>query len=737
MDNQNGVRNRRADASAEAQRHRRSLLENNTDALIDKPLSHLTHSELDEHVEQAFNRWGLPKYLLPLFLKAGQVAQNPDDYKHVKDLTKEERAIFRKESKSTFWDETKALKLTIFACCLGAIVQGWNQTGSNAANLNWPDEFGLQLKTGNSSGKSLDTWSYAAVNAAPFLSAALGGCWLSDPLNEFLYGRRGATFIAGLLCFSSVIAAACTHSTKALLGCRVLLGIGMGAKASVIPIYAAEVSPAKLRGSLVMNWQLFTAFGELLGFSANLALARVDKLAWRLQMASAFLPTIPLIAIIFACPESPRFLMKKGRFRKAYKSLCALRGSQIQAAKEMIDMDAQIQAAESKLMSRLGDEEAEVASSDTGDIPSDERTTDHASLSDRSSTHSSQLNQEDSDRSEDENESEDEGAPVKLRSRLARKFGKLKEVFKQDEKDNGDPRTFEAQFKLTNYWSRIAQLITVPRTRRASLAAFVVMISQQLCAINILAFYSTTLFRDADATNMSTNNQGHNLNPLWYSWGFGLTNFLFAFPAYPLIDRKAITLVATALAYNIPASSSARTPVVYFLFILFTIFYSPGGGPVPFTYSSEVFPLVNREQGMSFAVSWNLLGAGLLTLFVPQITATWGEMKLIGLFAGLCTFAFCLIFVFVPETSNMTLEEINYIFGVPTGKHASYQLKKVLPYFVDHYFLRFIFRNRKRLPKPANLYRWWNEQKSTRQKINEKEQDLGQEEQQRTESISS
>ena len=62
--------------------------------------------------------------------------------------------------------------------------------------------------------------------AAPFLSAAIFGAWLSDPLNEFLYGRRGATFIAAIFCFASVIGAACSQSTAQLLVCRLLLGIG-------------------------------------------------------------------------------------------------------------------------------------------------------------------------------------------------------------------------------------------------------------------------------------------------------------------------------------------------------------------------------------------------------------------------------------------------------------------------------------------------------------------------------
>jgi MFS family permease len=45
---------------------------------------------------------------------------------------------------------------------------------------------------------------------------------------------------------------------------RILLGIGMGAKGSAVPIFAAENSPATIRGALVMTWQLWTAFGIFL-----------------------------------------------------------------------------------------------------------------------------------------------------------------------------------------------------------------------------------------------------------------------------------------------------------------------------------------------------------------------------------------------------------------------------------------------------------------------------------------
>jgi len=74
----------------------------------------------------------------------------------------------------------------------------------------------------------------------------------------------------------------------------------------------------------------------------------------------------------------------------------------------------------------------------------------------------------------------------------------------------------------SNYIARFFELFTVPRVRRATLASFVVMIAQQMCGINIIAFYSSSIFADAGYSVKSA---------LLASWGFGLVNWLFAFPA--------------------------------------------------------------------------------------------------------------------------------------------------------------------------------------------------------------
>jgi MFS family permease len=208
--------------------------------------------------------------------------------------------------------------------------------GSNGANLSFPHVFGI------GSTSKHDTLLVGLVNAAPYIGSALIGCWLSDPLNRF-FGRRGTIFFAAIFCFLPVFGSALTQTWGQLFACRLLLGIGMGAKASTVPIYAAENSPAAIRGALVMSWQMWTAFGIFLGTCANLAVVHVGKIAWRLQLGSAFIPAIPLLIGIFMCPESPRWYMKSGQYAKAYRSLKRLRNNELQAARDLYYIHSQLE----------------------------------------------------------------------------------------------------------------------------------------------------------------------------------------------------------------------------------------------------------------------------------------------------------------------------------------------------------------------------------------------------------
>lgn len=122
--------------------------------------------------------------------------------------------------------------------------------------------------------------------------------------------------------------------------------MGMGLKEVTVPVFSAENAPTSIRGALTMSWQLFVAFGIMLGFSANLVVINTGSIAWRLQLGSAFIPAVPLLLGIWFAPESPRWLIKKGKFAKAHRSLLRLRNSPLQAARDLYFIHAQLQAEE-------------------------------------------------------------------------------------------------------------------------------------------------------------------------------------------------------------------------------------------------------------------------------------------------------------------------------------------------------------------------------------------------------
>ncbi|KAF2187274.1 MFS general substrate transporter [Zopfia rhizophila CBS 207.26] len=660
-------------------------LHDNEERQIDNPLAHIEDLyALDRDAKAFAHRIDPESPDEDLWVKAARVGRDPLGVSPttVPKLTTREYNILKNQRQKGFWRQPKALRVTIATLCLGGIMQGWTQTGGNGANQTWPEEFGMHPPNGKwENHRAL--WIFSSCNAVTYLAAGIFGCWLSDPLQSWLLGRKGAFFVSCLLILSAVIGGACSHAWETYMACRVILGLGMGAKASVVPIMGAEVSPPHLRGALVMNWQFMDALGIFLGFTANLVVSKIGPLTWRFQTASAALPTICALSLIPAIPESPRFYLKKGKLREAFQVLLDLRGSQIQAATELYYMNAQIQAEVSLLPRRLSDAESNGQS--TSKTPSTKPRN-------------------------------------KLRRRAADTWNAISRHVPNSELD-----TFQRRIKKTSYFTRLWQLFRDKRTFRATVAAFVVMAGQQLCGINVLAFYSSTFFEDLN---------NDRLGSLWLSWGLGAANFIFTLPVYWFIDKRGrrfillfwsypgmfFSLLAACLSFYIKDEIPRQAVVTLWIFCFF-FFYSVGQGPVPFAYSSEVFPLLNREQGMSFAVFVNLFGAGLLTLFVPTVSDAIGQSRLLGIFAGLNVLSFILIFFLVPETAGATLgkeegslnyislEELNYIFGVSTKKHVRYQVQRVLPWagrwikwFVQR---RLLFRGDAREPDELEeLYTW-------------------------------
>ncbi|THY83939.1 hypothetical protein D6C95_08317 [Aureobasidium pullulans] len=441
--------------------------------------------------------------------------------------------------------------------------------------------------------------------------------WLSDPLNNLL-GRRMTIFIGAIFGLFSPIGAAYCTTWQELILCRILLGFGMGLKEVTVPIFSAESAPERIRGALVMSWQMWTAAGIFLGCSANLAVFSAGDIAWRLQIGSAFIPAITLLLGIWLCPESPRWLMKKGKYVEAYASLLRLRNSPLQAARDLCAIQTSI---------------------------ADDR----------------------------DRKKETKGHKLQtFRASQASRIG-------QSASESG-AQTTNHEALSSSVSRRFIQLFTRKRNRNALIASSIIMLAQQMCGINFLAFYSSSIFRgpSCDASPTSA--------PLWYTWGFGLTNFLFAWPAVFAIDtfgRRALPLFSTATMFGtalIAGFCVGNTALFTVFSLLFTVCYSVGMGPIPFAYSAEVFKLSHREIGMSAAVATNNFWAAVLSLTTPfilhKLTAKWTFV----MFAGLNVAAFVLIFFFVPETKQFPLERLGQVFFRDTSAHPLYQAKRVWLY---------------------------------------------------------
>ncbi|KAK9243415.1 putative facilitated glucose transporter [Lipomyces tetrasporus] len=538
---------------------------------------------------------GLPEHA-GVFGRAALVARYPERFETVSELDDQEREALRYE-RDHKWHGPVMLWYSISLCAIGAATQGWDQTGSNGANLSFPQEFGID-------GTGTDEWIVGAINAIIFLTAGLIGAFIVDPLNHY-FGRRGEIFITACCLTATPIGAAFAKSWQGLFAARFVMGIGIGAKNATVPIFSAEMAPARVRGALVMFWQLWVVFGIFLGFCANVIVKDTGRISWRLQLGSAFIPSFILLIGIFFCPESPRWLMKYGRHAEAFRSMSRLRAHPIIAARDYY--------------------------------------------------YAWVLYQEE--------------------LRLAKGAG---------------------------YFARMRDIFTVPRIRRANYGASTVMIAQQMCGINIISFYSSSIFEDVGYTATQA---------LYASLGYGAIQVVSTIPTLFLIDtkgRRTLTLITfpfmciflLAAGLSLLNTSGSRGsqigPVVLFIY-LFTICYSLGEGPVAFQYSAEVFPTIQREQAMAWAVCINNTFAGVLSITFPRMRTVMTPSGAFGFYAGLNLVAWFMIFCFVRETKQLTLEELDQVFSVPTKDFISHELTVWLPYFIK----RHIFRQN--IPKPPPI----------------------------------
>ena len=166
------------------------------------------------------------------------------------------------------------------------------------------------------------------------LIGSICGVLVAGSLSDYL-GRKLTMLISAALFSISAIGCAVCADFNALVAFRIIGGVGIGIVSIVSPIYISEVSPAKIRGTLVSLYQLAVTVGFLLAylinwvidcqldpsFVANADISLWDKMfqaeAWRGMLGSETIPALLFFFIIFFIPESPKWLIVKGRLPKA------------------------------------------------------------------------------------------------------------------------------------------------------------------------------------------------------------------------------------------------------------------------------------------------------------------------------------------------------------------------------------------------------------------------------------
>ncbi len=180
-------------------------------------------------------------------------------------------------------------------------------------------------------------------------SSLLLGCVVGASLAAFTnrLGRKKVLLGAAALFTVSSIGAALPRNLIEFVSARFVGGVAIGMASTLSPLYIAEISPAPRRGLLISLNQLAIVTGILLSYSVNYLLTGAGPANWRWMFASATIPSIGFLLTLLSIPESPRWLVQKGRVSEAQYFLSRIAGSQAAAA--------EIQAIKAAISEESGD----------------------------------------------------------------------------------------------------------------------------------------------------------------------------------------------------------------------------------------------------------------------------------------------------------------------------------------------------------------------------------------------
>ena len=182
--------------------------------------------------------------------------------------------------------------------------------------------------------------SVELITTTVLIGAVLGAI-VSGKLSD-ITGRKRMIIINAAIFTIGAFGCAYAPNITVLIIMRIVIGFAIGITSYVVPMYISEISPARKRGALVTLNQLMITIGILLSYITDYWLSNDTKPeSWRLMFLVGFVPAlVPLIGMFFL-PETPRWLISKGRWEEGKKILEKIEDPD-KIAQTMSDLQADI-----------------------------------------------------------------------------------------------------------------------------------------------------------------------------------------------------------------------------------------------------------------------------------------------------------------------------------------------------------------------------------------------------------
>lgn len=221
----------------------------------------------------------------------------------------------------------KRLTVVALVATIGGLLFGYDTGVINGALLPMSEELGLTSLT-------------EGVVTSSLLFGAAVGAFLGGRVSDAV-GRRTTIILLSVAFLIGTIVVVTAPGFGVMVVGRVILGIAVGGASTVVPVYLAELAPYEIRGSLAGRNEVMIAVGAFAAFTVNAFIGNlfghIDSV-WRIMLAICAIPAIALFFGMLRMPESPRWLVEKGRRGEALAALKTLRPEE-RAVAELGDVE--------------------------------------------------------------------------------------------------------------------------------------------------------------------------------------------------------------------------------------------------------------------------------------------------------------------------------------------------------------------------------------------------------------